>query len=39
MVDGLVYGPGLLLMPEEKEKIIEEVLLVDAAGRRLVDEA
>ena len=39
MVDGLVYGPELLLMPEEKEKIIEEVLLVDAAGRRLVDEA
>ena len=39
MVDGPVYGPGLLLTPEEKEKIIKEVLLVDAVGRRLVDEA
>ena len=39
VVDGPVYGPGLLPMPEEKEKIIKEVLLVDAAGRRLVDEA
>ena len=39
VVDGPVYGPGLLPMPEEKEKIIEEVLLVDAAGRRLVEEA
>ena len=39
VVDGPVYDSELLLMPEEKRKIIEEVLLMNAMSRKLVDEA